>query len=148
MDGYSAILFCRKLAPVPHVSNYSTIMEFWPIGLALLSSCICSSYSALCSSRLSSRPPRRIHLKIADLVMTGEQASAVLQIILVALNSLYHCTILLFFTPHCSYLWGLCVKNQVLCAISLSLVNAVQRCIILILVCIHISIVYSYIQNT
>ena len=52
---------------------------------------------------------------------------------LIASNSLHHCTILVFFTPHCIFGY-LCVRNQLLCAISLSLFNTVQRCIILILV--------------
>ena len=53
-------------------------------------------------------------------------------IILVASNSLYHCTNLTIL--HSSlYLWVLC-QNQLLCVISLSLVNTVQCCIILILV--------------
>ena len=133
MEFYSAVLFCRKLASVPTVRNYSTLMEFWQVSLALPSSCICPSYSVLCSSRPSSRPPSRNHLKIADFA-TEKQASAFLSnfIILVASNSLYHSTILLIFTPYC--IFGFCVESQLLCVIILSLVNAVQRCIILILV--------------
>ena len=112
------------------VRNYSMLIEFWQVGLTLPSSCIRPSYSALCTSRLSSRPPRQNppeewrKNRPVHLCKCHRTSSFRLTV------SLYNLTIL-----HSTlYLWGLCVKNQLLCVISLSLVNTVQRCIILILV--------------
>ena len=114
MEFYSAVLFYRRLSPVLGVRNYSTLLEFWQVVFALPSSCICPSYSVLCSSR-PSRPPSQNYLKIADLAMTGEQASGVKQFHRTNISdSLYHCTILLFFTLHC--IFGFCVsKSAVVC---------------------------------
>ena len=116
MEFYSAVLFCRKLAPVPTVRNYSMLMEFWQVSLALPSSCVYPSYSVLCTSRPSSRPPSRIHLKIADFA-TEELASVFMQIssyYIVASKltvSLYNLAIL-----HSTlYLWVLCWKSAVVC---------------------------------
>ena len=65
-------------------------------------------------------------------------------IILVASNSLYHCTILLFFTLHC--IFGFCVsKSAVVC--HQSFLGQYSALLHNINLGIQISIVYSYSQN-
>ena len=103
-------LVANQKAPVPTVRNYSKLMEFWQVAL------FCSP-PALCrpSSRLATKANPPEDCRPCNDGGTGQCILANI-IILVASDSLYHCTILLFFTPYCVF--GVCLSKTSVCVSS------------------------------
>ena len=114
MEFYSAVLFCRKLAPVPTEELQYThgVLARRPRFALLL------HLSILLSAAVGHHQGHQAET-IWGLQTLQWQRNRPVQlsnvIILVASNSLYHCTILLFFTSHCVF--GFCVL-EISCCVS------------------------------